>query len=110
MRTFIQLKDGIAFAFVNTDGEIQGGIEIENGTGEFYINKSYSNGSWSDSVAPLICYAEVLENGTIVEIKRTRFASAVDGPVMNSDTGPNHKWINNAWVAPPIEVVPVEEA
>jgi hypothetical protein len=28
MKTYVQLKDGIGFAFVNTDGDVEG-IEVE---------------------------------------------------------------------------------
>lgn len=96
MRTFIQLKDGIGWASVNTTGEIEGAIEVESGTGDFYIKKKYENGVWGD--AELIKFAEINEEGAIIEINRTYFVSEVNGPVIDSDTKPTSKWINDAWV------------
>ena len=96
MRTFIQLKDGIGWASVNTAGEIEGAIEVENGSGDSYIHKAYVDGDWSD--AELIRYAEVAEDGTIIEIKRTYFPSSVDGPIMESTTSGSDKWIDGSWV------------
>lgn len=108
MRTFIQLKDGIGWASVNTTSEIEGAIEVDSGTGDFYIKKKYDNGVWSD--AELIKFAEINEDGDIVEIKRTYFSSEVDGPIMDSDTKPNYKWIDGAWVEPVIYVEPAPQA
>jgi hypothetical protein len=47
MRTFIQLKDNIGWAVVNTPGETEG-IEVDSGTGHFYIKKRYEDGAWVD--------------------------------------------------------------
>jgi hypothetical protein len=98
MRTFIQLKDSVGWASVNTEGYIEGSIEVDSGTGDFYIKKRYEDGVWSD--ANLIRYAEINEGGDIIEIKNTYFSSEVNGPIMNSDTNSNFKWINGEWVLP----------
>ena len=80
MRTFIQLKDNIGWASVNTNGEIQGSIEVEAGTGDSYIGKKYVNGSWSDT--ELIKYAIVDTEGTVIEVKQTYYPSEVTGTVI----------------------------
>jgi hypothetical protein len=98
MRTFIQLKDGIGWASVNTLTEIEGSIEVEAGTGDFYIKKTYNDGIWSN--AELIKYAELNDDGSIIEIKRTYFPSDVTGPIVTVDTLTTSKWIDGAWVAP----------
>jgi len=100
MKTFIQLKDGIGWASVNSMAEVEGSIEVDFGTGDFYLKKKYEDGLWSN--ADLIHYAEVNEQGEIIEIKRTYFISEVDGPVMNIDTNLNFKWVNGQWVSPTI--------
>lgn len=105
MKTFIQLKDGIGWAFVNTDGNIEGAIEVEFNSGESYIKKKYENGVWLDS--EVIRYAEVNENGNIIEIKRTNFPSDVSGPIMESEITAAHTWVDGAWVAP--EVIEIQE-
>ena len=96
MRTFIQLKDNIGWASVNTAGEVEGSIEVDFGTGDFYLKKRYENGTWSD--AELIKYADINDNGEIIEIKRTYFSSEVTGPVMDIDTTITSKWVNGVWV------------
>ena len=80
MRTFIQLKDDIGWASVNTDGEVQGSIEVEAGAGDSYIGKKYVNGSWSN--AELIKYAIVDAEGNTVEVKQTYYPSEVAGTVI----------------------------
>ena len=98
MRTFIQLKDNIGWAFVNTTESIPGGIEVEFGTGESYLKKKYENGSWTD--AELIKYAEINEEGTIIEVKRTHYASEVSGPIMTPEVKLDFQWKNDSWVEP----------
>lgn len=99
MRTFIQLKDGIGWASVNTPEVIEGSIEVEHGTGDFYIKKKYEDGVWSQ--AELIKYASIdEEDGSILEIARTYYPSEVKGPIMTSEVTAESKWINNAWVHP----------
>ena len=102
MRTFIQLKDGIGWASINTTGELEGAIEVDSGTGDFYIKKKYENGLWVE--AEIIKFAEINDEGEIVEIKRTYFSSEVNGILMDSETKPTSKWINGAWVNPQIVV------
>jgi hypothetical protein len=98
MRTFIQLKDGIGWASVNTAGEVEGAVEVESGTGDFYIKKKYENGVWSD--APSIKWAEIDENGVILEVKRSYFSSEIDGPIMTPDVQVTSVWKNGRWTEP----------
>ena len=98
MKTFIQLKDGIGWASITTHGEIKDGIEVDLGTGDFYIKKKYADGVWTE--ADLIQYAEVNNEGEIIEIKRTYYSSEVDGPILTADTKLTSKWINDAWANP----------
>lgn len=96
MRTFVQLKDNVGFATVNTEGETEG-IEVEFGTGEEYLKKVYNNGAWEP--APLIWFAEIGYDGNIIEIRRTYYSSEVgDNPIITPDIKSNAKWINNEWV------------
>jgi hypothetical protein len=96
MRTFIQLKDGVGWASVNTDGEVEGSIEVEVGTGDFYIKKKYLDGVWSD--ADIIRFAEINEDGEIIEIKHTYYSSEANNMIMDSNTKGSSRWINGAWV------------
>ena len=98
MRTFIQLKDGIGFAIVNTAGETEG-IEVPFGTGEEYLGHTYNNGTWTES--PIIKYAVIDEFGNILEIRQTRFSSEVGSfPEWNTEIPTTWKWINGSWIDP----------
>jgi hypothetical protein len=83
MRTFVQLKDGIGWASVNTNGEVEGSIEVEYGTGDFYIGKKYENNSWLN--ADLIRYSIVDTDGNVLEVKQTYYSSEVTGPVIPTE-------------------------
>ena len=109
MRTFIQLKDNVGFAAVNTTGQTEG-IEVEFGTGDQYIGKLYSNSEWS--AAPTITYAILNQNGNIVELRQTKYSSEVGSwPEWNSEIPTTWKWIDGSWVDPNpiVEVTPTEE-
>jgi acyl-coenzyme A synthetase/AMP-(fatty) acid ligase len=109
MKTFIQLKDEIGFAFVNTVGNTEG-IEVSFGTGENYLGQLYSNGQWS--VAPTIEYAIINEDGNIIELRKTKFPSELGPwPEWNSEIPTTWNWIDGSWVDPNpiIEVTPIEE-
>ena len=108
MRTFIQLKDEVGFAVVNTPGQTDG-IEVEPGTGDQYIAKLYSNGEWS--IAPKIKYAVIDENGKIVELRETSFPSELGTwPEWNNEIPTNWRWVDGAWVDPnPIVEEPIIE-
>jgi hypothetical protein len=98
MKTFVQLKDGIGFAVINTAGETEG-IEVSFGTGDNYLGQLYSNGSWS--VAPIIKYAILDENGNIVELRQTKFPSELGPwPEWNSEIPTTWKYVNGAWIDP----------
>jgi len=108
MKTFIQLKDNVGFASVNTAGETEG-IEVAFGTGDNYLGQLYSDGSWS--VSPTIKYAIVDEDGNIVELRQTKFPSDLGPwPEWNSEIPTTWKWIDGAWVDPtPIVEEPASE-
>jgi hypothetical protein len=106
MRTFIQLKDEIGWASINTTGEIEGAIEVESGTGDFYIKKKYKDGVWLE--ANIIKFAEINEDGSIIEIHRTYFSSEVNGPIMELDTKNSSRWVDGKWVDLPFAEPAVE--
>jgi hypothetical protein len=98
MKTFIQLKDGIGFAFIDTPNDTEG-IEVPFGTGESYLKKTYTNGEWAD--AAVIRYAHVNDNGLITEVLTTVFESVVgDNPIIPEGLDLQSTWNGNSWVAP----------
>lgn len=106
MKTFVQLKDGIGFAVVNTTGETEG-IEVAYGTGEQYLKKTYKNGKWE--LADLIWFAEISYDGSIIEIRKTYYPSEVgDNPILTPDITSDSKYINGEWHKP-LPVSPPEQ-
>jgi len=107
MRTFVQLKDGVGFAVVNTEKETAG-IEVEFGTGEQYLKKTYNNGQWEP--APLIWFAELNYDGSIIEICKTYFISEVgDAPILTPEIKQHFKYVDGVWIDPSPVVLPLPE-
>ena len=109
MRTFIQFKDGVAFAYVNTPNETEG-IEVFTDNPDQFLKKTFDGTNWAD--AELIRFAEVDEEGNIIEVRRTYFSSDVAGrPVITPEVKTNWKWVDGAWVepAPVVEETPAPE-
>jgi hypothetical protein len=74
MNTWVQLKDGIAFASVQTTGFIENAILLEdNLSWEQVKEKKYENGEWVEP--ELIRFVEILEDGIILKIDSTIFSS-----------------------------------
>jgi hypothetical protein len=120
MRTFIQLKNGVGFAtiIVPTDSEPDHSvtpddttaIEVFTDNPDQFLKKQYNaeTKSWTD--APLIRFAEVDENGTVIEIKKTYFEHEVTGPILGNDVVTNSTWVDGAWVPPRVvSPVPIPE-
>jgi hypothetical protein len=110
MKSYVQLKDGIAFSVLTTEGEITPNdtlIEIE-GNAEAYLNKKYENGSFVD--ATLIKYA-VIQNDMVYKFQKTYFVSDVTGPIVSSDdVSIGWGWDGTNFVAPTVPDEPVPEA
>jgi len=104
MKHFVQLKDGVVFAFhsSSTEVDIPGDNIIEvSEDGEQHLNKKYENGNFVD--APIIKYAILDENNdnTVVSIESTNFASEVKGQIVNNDAVKVlWKWNGSEFVAP----------
>jgi len=102
MKTFIQLKDGIGFAYVKTTGETEG-IEVSVENPDALINKKYENNQWVD--APVIWYATVNSKGKITEIKNTVFPSIVgSNPLIEEDINPESVWDGTNWNVPAVKI------
>jgi hypothetical protein len=98
MKTFIQLKDGIGFAFIDTPTDTDG-IEVPFGTGESYLKKELIDNEWVD--APIIRYASLSPDGRIVEILSTVFSSVVgENPIIPEGLDLLSTWDGTSWVAP----------
>ena len=102
MRTFIQFKDDIAAAYVQTLGDTNG-VEVFTSNPEQFLGKKLtSEGGWVN--AEEIKYAIVDENGNITEVRKTVYPSVVsDNPVMNSEVKLNWIWNGIEFLAPVTE-------
>ena len=112
MRTFIQLRDGIGYAVINTEGEPDHSntpshttsIEVFTDNPEKLIRKKYNQETkeWSD--APVIRFAEYNENGDLLEIRRTVFVHEIpdNSAIMPDKANGLWKFINGDWVSPEV--------
>jgi len=112
MRTFIQLRDGVGYATINTTGEPNHtvtpdhttAVEVFTDNPEQFLRKEYNaeTKEWSD--APIIRFAEINENGELIEIRRTVFVHEIpnNAVVMPDEVNGSWKFINGEWVAPVI--------
>jgi hypothetical protein len=74
MNTWVQLKDGIAFASVQSVGFIENAILLDdNFSWDQIKGKKYENGQWVEP--QLIRFVEILEDGIILKINSTVFSS-----------------------------------
>lgn len=112
MKSFIQLHDGIGFAIIHTEGDVDHtvtpdhitAVEVDSDNPSQFLKMKYDEKTKSWSQAPLIYYGEVDDRGNVIEIRRTYFVHETEGmPILPEDFEPNWKWINNEWVKPYIE-------
>jgi hypothetical protein len=88
MKHFVQLKDGVVFAYhsSSTEVDIPGDNIIEVAEeGVAYLNKKHQDGNFID--APVIKYAvlDASNDNTVIGIETTLFSSDVKGPVITND-------------------------
>jgi hypothetical protein len=83
MSTWIQLKDGVAFASVESPYFVDNSILLEDGmTFEDIHPKKYENGTWVE--APLVYFVTQLIDGVVHQINSTVYSSDVTGDVVSS--------------------------
>jgi len=114
MRTFIQLRDGIGFATITTAGEVDHSVTPEHTTAievftdnpDQFLKKLYNfdTQSWTD--APLYRYAELNENGNIIEVRRTPFLPEIpsNAVLMAENVDFTWRYLDGEWVAPVVEI------
>jgi hypothetical protein len=113
MNTWVQLKDGVAFACVQTPTFVENSILLgDEVSWEDVKAKKYENGSWVE--APLIYFVTHIKDNVVHQTNSTVFSSDVTGEVCTVETA--YGWIRNedgSFSPPPVPVeeliVPVEE-
>jgi hypothetical protein len=102
MKYFVQLKDNVVFAYHESPNEIDtpGDNIIEVGSnGRSYLRKKYVNGEFID--APVIKYAILDSNNTVIDIKETIYSSEVTGQIIdNTEVKVLWTWDGNQFVSP----------
>lgn len=87
MKHYVQLKDGVVFATISSDKELELSdtvIEVMDNP-DSYINKGYNGENFVDPEQ--LRYA-ILDGNTVIEIRKTYFPSDIEkdsGVLINSD-------------------------
>ena len=92
MNTWVQLKDGVAFASVESPNFVDNSILLEDGvTFQDVHPKKYIDGQWVD--APLTYFVTQLVDGVVRQINSTVYSSDVTGDIISSDVQVG--WVKN---------------
>ncbi len=105
---YIQLKDGVAFAYVESPFFIENSIALDSDLDWDDVKaKKYTNGHWQE--APLIYFVTDQKDGVVYQTNSTVFSSDVTGDICSAET--TYGWIKNTdgtFSAPVIEEVEPE--
>ena len=97
MKTYVQLKDGIAFSYIETDKDMDGLILLDEGISpESVLNKKYENEEWLD-VEKIYYVSSLTKDGKISMIDSTYFPSDVTGEIVSSEVDSTWVKINGEW-------------
>ena len=89
---WVQLKDGVTFACVESPHFVGNSILLEDGiTFEDVHPKKYVDGQWLN--APLIYFVTQLVDGVVRQINSTVYSSDVTGDIVSADVQVG--WVKN---------------
>jgi len=92
MTNWIQLKDGVAFAYVNSSNFVANSIPVEDSVDpETLMAKKYVDGQWEE--ASLVYFVEEMLGNKVLRINSTVFSSDVTGDIISSEVKP--MWTKN---------------
>jgi hypothetical protein len=87
MSNWIQLKDGVAFANVESQNPVGNSILMDSSVNwKDVIGKKYQDGNWVE--APLIYFVEESFENKVIRVNSTVFSSDVTGPICSSEVNP----------------------
>ena len=102
---YIQLKDGVAFAYVESPFFIENSIGLDSDLEWDDVKaKKYQNGQWVE--APLIYFVTDQKDGVVYQTNSTVFSSDVTGDICSADTA--YGWVKDTdgtFSAPVVEEV-----
>lgn len=103
MTNWIQLKDGVAFAYVNSPNFVANSIAIEDDINpDTIMAKKYVDGLWEE--APLIYFVEEMLGNKVLRVNSTVFASDVTGDIVSSEVKPMWTKNENGEYLPPATI------
>lgn len=103
MTNWIQLKDGVAFAYVNSPNFVENSIPIEDSINpDTIMAKKYVDGLWEE--APLIYFVEEMLGNKVLRVNSTVFSSDVTGDIISSDVKPMWTKNENGEYVPPATI------
>jgi hypothetical protein len=92
MTKWVQLKDGVAFAIVESPYFIENSIALEDNVSWDNVKaKKYTNGQWVE--APLTYFVIESKDGVVQRVNSTVFSSDVTGDIVPFNCEPG--WIKN---------------
>jgi hypothetical protein len=103
---YIQLKDGVAFAYVESPFYIENSIALDSDLEWDDVKaKKYQNGQWVE--APLIYFVTQLKDNVVHQTNSTVFSSDVTGDIVSAEC--SFGWIKNedGSYSPPLAPTPV---
>ncbi len=84
MTNWIQLKDGVAFAYVNSPNFVDNSIPIEDSVDpNTLMAKKYVDGQWEE--AELIYFVEEMLGNKVLRVNSTVFSSDVKGDIIEPE-------------------------
>ena len=100
MPIYVQMKDGVAFAYVDTENPIENSIMLAQGVNpDNILAHSYIDGKWEP--APLIYFVEKFsEDGAIARISSTVFSSDITGEIIPEHVKVGWKKEGGEWIDP----------
>lgn len=125
MTTYIQLRNNVGFAVVQSNGELDHSVTpdhttaiiVESENPDQFLKQKYDTEKKTWSPAPVFKVAEINEGGDIVEIRHTVFTHEIDEDtiLMPEDITHMDKYVDGEWVKyqevikpPVIEMVEVD--
>jgi hypothetical protein len=92
MSKWVQLKDGVAFAYVESPSIVEGAILLDDETSWDEVKaKKYENGYWVE--APLIYFVTQITEGIVRQTNSTPFSSDVTGDIVSPEC--SFGWVKN---------------
>ncbi len=103
MTNWVQLKDGVAFAYVSSSDIVENSIMLDDSINpESIMAKKYENGEWVE--APLIYFVEEMFNNKVMKTNSTVFASDVTGDVISPEVKPMWTKTEDGQFIPPANI------